>query len=66
MNFRNQINNNPSKITYISTKKLIMHGIGQGTGNGGTYWLFMSVPMIKIVDQVDPGCTMELSKGNAK
>ena len=66
MNFRHQINNNTSKITYRSTKKLIMYGIGQGTGNGGTYWCFMSVPMIKIVEKVAPGCTIELSKGHAK
>ena len=43
-----------------------MHGQGQGTGNGGTHWMFISVPMMKIVDQVVPGCTIELPKINAK
>ena len=35
INFRNQINNNTSKITYGSTKKITMHGVGQGIGNEG-------------------------------
>ena len=66
MNFRNQINNNTSKITYDSTKNLTIHGTWQGTRNEGTHWCFMSVPMMEIVDQVAPGCTIELPKGNAK
>ena len=35
----------------------------QGTGNGGTTRTFTSVPMMKIVDQIAPGCTIELPKG---
>ena len=37
MEFKNQINNNTSQITYKSTKKLPMHCQGQGVGNGGTH-----------------------------
>ena len=37
MEFKNQINNNTSKITYKSTKQLTMHDQGQGTGNGRTH-----------------------------
>ena len=59
MKFKNQINNNTSKITYKSTKELPVHGQGQGTGNGGTHWMFTNVPMMKIVDKVAPGCTIE-------
>ena len=66
MKFKNQINNNTSNITYKSTKKLTIHGQGQGTCNGGTHWTFISVPIMKIVNQVVPGCTIELPKGNAK
>ena len=40
-----------------------MHGQGQGTGNGGIKWTFISVPMMEIVDQVAPGCIIELPKG---
>ena len=47
-------------------KKLTMYGAGQGTGNEGTHWRFISVPMMKIVDQVAPGCTIKLPKGNTK
>ena len=43
-----------------------MHGQGQGTGNGGTPWTFISVPMMEIVDQIAPGCTIELHKGKEK
>ena len=43
-----------------------MHGVGQCIGNGGTHWCFISVPMMKIVDQISPGCTIELPKGNSK
>ena len=38
----------------------------QGTGNGGTTWTFTSVPMMEIVDQIAPGCTIELPKGKEK
>ena len=65
MEFKNQINNNTSKI-YKSTKELPMHGQGQGSGNGGTHWTFISVPMMKIVDKVASGCTIELPKENIK
>ena len=37
MEFKNQINNNSSKITYKSTKQLTMHGQGKDTGNMETY-----------------------------
>ena len=43
-----------------------MHGQGQGSGNGGTHWTFISVPMMKIVDKVASGCTIELPKENIK
>ena len=38
----------------------------QGTGNGGTTWTFTSVPMMEIVDQLAPECTIEQSKGKRK
>ena len=65
MEFKNQIKNNTSQITYKSTKQLPMHGQGQGAGNGGTHWMFISVPMIEIVDKVAPGYTLKLPKGTA-
>ena len=65
MEFKNQINNNTSQITYKSTKRLPMHGQGQGAGNGETHWMFISVPMMEIVDKVAPGCTIQLPKGKA-
>ena len=65
MEFKNQINNNTSQITYKSTEKLPMHGQEQGAGNGGTHWMFISVPMMDIVDNVAPGCTIQLPKGKA-
>ena len=64
--FKNQINNNTSKITYKRTKELSIHGQGQGIDNGRTYLTFISVQMMEIVDKVAPACTIELPKGNAK
>ena len=49
MEFKSQIDNNTSKITYKSTKELPMHDQGQGTCNGRTHWTFISVPMMEIV-----------------
>ena len=66
MEFKNQINNNTSQITYKSTKILPMHGQGQGAGNGGTHWMFISVPMMDIVDKVASGCIIQLPKDKAK
>ena len=42
-----------------------MHGQGQGLGNGGTHWMFISVPMMEIANKVAPGCTIQLPKGKA-
>ena len=56
MFYKNQIKNKVSKLTYTSTKELILHGVGQGVGNGEAHWTLISVPMIKIVDKETPGC----------
>ena len=48
MEFKPQINNKISSIEYTNTEDLLIHGIGQGAGNGGTKWNFTSVPIIKI------------------
>ena len=40
-----------------------MHGQGQGAGNDGTQWMFISVPMMEIVDKVAPRDTIKLPKG---
>ena len=58
--FKNQIN----KITYTHTKELPTHGIGQCTENGRTKWTFISIPMMEVVDEVAPGCIIQLSSGN--
>ena len=63
MKFKTQINNEISSIEYTNTEDLPIHGIGQGAGNGGTKWNFISVPMMKIVEEVAPGCKIRLPKG---
>ena len=52
MQFKTQINNSISKISYSSTANLIYHGAGQRAGNGGTNWEFISIPMIAVVEDV--------------
>ena len=42
-----------------------MYGQGQGTGNGGTHWMFISVLMMEILDKVAPGFIIKLPKGKA-
>jgi len=64
MKFRTQINNCISKKSYSSTNKLQYHGSGQGAGNGGTKWTFISIPMIEVVEEVSKGCIIQLPKGS--
>ena len=60
MKFRNRIGNKVSNITYTSTEELKLHGAGQWTGNEGTHWTFISVPMMETVEQAVPGYTIQL------
>ena len=62
MQFRNQINQTISDIHYKSTTDLPIHGAGQGTKNGGTHWYFISIPVMKIVESIAPGCTIKILK----
>ena len=64
--FKTQINNNISKISYSSSAELICYGAGQGAGNGGTNWTFISIPMIEVVEDISQGCIINLSRGNTK
>ena len=51
------------KKSYTSTKSLPFHGADQGDGNKGTEWIFTSVPMIKVVEELTEGCTIQLPQG---
>ena len=62
--FKTQINNKISSIEYTHTEGLPIHGIEQGAGNRGTKWNFISVPMMKIVEEIAPGCKLRLPKGD--
>ena len=66
MQFKTQINNNISKTSYSSSAELICHGEGQGAGNGGINWIFISIPMIAVVEDVSQGCIINLLRGNTK
>lgn len=59
-----QINIRISKVSYTSTNKCKLCGTGQGTGNGGTLWNFISIPMIEVIDNMAPGCTIILPNNN--
>ena len=58
-----QINNKVSSIEYTNTEDLPIHEFGQGAGNGEKRWNFISVPMLKIVEVVAPGCRLRLTNG---
>jgi len=64
MGFKLRINNGISKGDYRSSKNQKLHGVGQGTGNGGTKWTFISVPMIDTIEKVAPGCVIQLPQSN--
>ena len=62
MQFRTEINNIISKKRYSRTDNLKCQGAGQGAGNGGTKWTFISIPMIEVVKEVSPGCVIQLPR----
>ena len=66
MKLKTQINNNIFKTSYSSTAELICHGAGQGAGNGGTNWTFISIPMIAAVEDVLQGCIINLPRGSTQ
>ena len=57
-------NNIVSNITYTNTKKFSTHEAGQGTGNGGIKWTFISISMMEVVDEVALECIIQLPSGN--
>ena len=60
MKFRNRIGNKISDIIYTSTTELELYWAGQGTGDGGTLWTFISVPIMETVEQIVHECTIHL------
>ena len=64
--YKNQIKNKVSELIYTSAKELILHGVGQGAGNGGSHWTLIIVPMMQIVDKEAPGCTIQIPNNGNK
>ena len=64
MQFKNRIGNKISDIVYTSTEEMGLQGAVQGTGNGGTHWTFIRIPMIETIEQTMLGCTIQLSKNH--
>ena len=65
MEFKTQLHNSTSKNSYTSTKQLPFHRAGQGSGNAGTEWTFISVAMIKVAEELTEGCTIKLPQGKS-
>ena len=59
---KTQLNNRISKLEYKSIDRMILDGAGQGVGNGGTKWRFISIPMMEVVEEVASGCKRTLPK----
>ena len=64
MVFKLIINNGISKGDNRSSKTQKLHGAGQGAGNGGTQWTFISIPMIDTIDKVAQGWVIQLPQSN--
>ena len=65
MEFKTQLHNSISKKAYTNTKSLPFHGAGQGAGNVGIEWTFISVPMIKVAEELTEGCTIKIPQGKS-
>ena len=65
MESKTQLHNSIYKKSYTSTKSLPFHGAGEGAGNTGTEWTFISVPILKIAEELTEGCTIKLPQGKA-
>ena len=64
MSFKIQLHNAISKNSYTNSKEFLYHGTGQGAGNVGTEWIFISVPMVNVAEELTEGCTTNLPQGN--
>ena len=64
MVFKLRIHNGISKGDYRSSKTQKFHVAGQGAGNGGTKWTFVSIPMIDTIEKVAQGWVIQLPQSN--
>ena len=55
MEFKTQLHNSISERNLHQHKTLPFHRAGQGAGNVGTEWTFISIPMIKVVEELTEG-----------
>ena len=63
--FKTQLHNAIYKTSYTRTKEFPFHGAGQGVGNAGTEWTFISVTMIKVAEELIESYTIRLPQGKA-
>ena len=40
---------------YSNTTTIPIHGGGQGSGNGGTLWNLISIPLLEVIDKLSSG-----------
>ena len=66
MKCRTQINNTISKNSYTISKVLTFHGVEQGAENEWAHWSFISILMMDIIKDKDPGCSIHLPRRNKK
>lgn len=58
MQFKTQINNKMSITSHQSTEQLTFYEVGQGCRNGGIYCIFISVPMMEVIEESVSLCTI--------
>ena len=52
-----------SKTSYSSSQELPFHGTRHGASNTGTEWIFISVPMIQMYEELTESFTINLPQG---
>ena len=63
MELKTQLHHVISKTSYSSSQELPFHGTRHGASNTGTEWIFISVPMIQMYEELTKSFTINLPQG---
>ena len=64
MVYKTQSKDHTCNHSYSNTTDIPIHGGGQGSGNGGTLWNLISIPLLEVIDKFASGCTIKPPRSN--